>query len=44
VLFQLGELDSAADELMKAYTGEGKEIFEPEDPKYIAFLETRADL
>lgn len=42
VLFELGELDGAADELMKAYTGEGKDIFEPEDPKYLEFLETRA--
>lgn len=44
VLFELGELDKAADELMLAYRGEGKEIFEPEDPKYLEFLATRAEL
>ena len=44
VLFELSELDAAADELMKAYTVEGKEIFDPEDPKYLAFLANRAEL
>lgn len=44
VLFELEELDEAADELMTAYKGEGKEIFEPEDAKYLEFLGTRAKL
>jgi tetratricopeptide (TPR) repeat protein len=44
VLFDAGEKDSAANELIRAYMGEGAEIFEPEDPKYLAFLGTRAIL
>lgn len=43
-LFELGELDDAADELMRAYMSEGRELFEDEDPKYLAFLGTRAKL
>lgn len=42
VLFEAGEMDAAADELMRAYMGDGRDIFEPEDPKYLAFLGTRA--
>lgn len=42
--FELGELDRAADELMRAYMGAGDEIFAAEDPKYRAFLATRAKL
>ncbi len=44
ILFDAGENDAAADELMRAYMSEGKEIFEPEDPKYLAFLGTRAKI
>lgn len=44
VLFDAGELNSAADELMRAYMGAGNEIFATEDPKYLAFLGTRAKL
>ena len=40
--FELGDLDRAADELMRAYMGAGTEIFEQQDPKYIGFLQTRA--
>ena len=42
VLFDKGELDAAADELMRAYIAEGEEIFASEDPQYLAFLRTRA--
>ncbi|HEX4860765.1 MAG TPA: hypothetical protein VFV07_05975 [Rhizomicrobium sp.] len=44
VLFDLGEQDRAADELMRAYMSEGPEIFAAEDPKYLAFLKTRAKI
>jgi tetratricopeptide (TPR) repeat protein len=44
VLFESGELDVAADELMRAYMGSGQEIFENEDPKYLTFLKTRAKI
>lgn len=44
VLFEKGQLDRAADELMRAYMGAGDEIFLQEDPKYIDFLRTRAIL
>jgi tetratricopeptide (TPR) repeat protein len=44
VLFEERELDCAADELMRAYMGAGEEIFASEDPKYRAFLATRANL
>jgi tetratricopeptide (TPR) repeat protein len=43
-LFELGEEDRAADELMRAYMGAGEEIFTDQDPKYQAFLATRAKL
>lgn len=42
--YELGELDRATDELMRAYMGAGEEIFAAEDPKYRAFLATRAKL
>jgi hypothetical protein len=44
VLYLAGEDDKAADELMRAYMAEGREIFETEDAKYLEFLETRAKL
>jgi tetratricopeptide (TPR) repeat protein len=44
VLFDAGELDAAADELMRAYMSEGQKIFVAEDPRYIEFLKTRAKL
>ncbi|WP_201518656.1 tetratricopeptide repeat protein [Gulosibacter hominis] len=40
--FELGNLDRAADELMRAYMGAGPEIFAMEDEKYLQFLATRA--
>ena len=40
--FELGELDRAADELMRAYMGAGADIFQDQDPKYVEFLKTRA--
>jgi tetratricopeptide (TPR) repeat protein len=42
VLFEQGELDAAADELMRAYMGAGMAIFEREPAKYLNFLKTRA--
>jgi tetratricopeptide (TPR) repeat protein len=42
--FERGEHDRAADELMRAYLGGGPGIFAEDDPKYLAFLRTRADL
>ena len=44
ILLELGERDRAADELMRAYMGAGAEIFERDDPKYLAFLKTRATI
>ena len=40
--FEVGHLDRAADELMRAYMGAGPEIFDGQDPKYLSFLKTRA--
>lgn len=44
VLFEAGEFDQAADELMRAYMGGDAELFENEAPKYLKFLRTRAVL
>ncbi len=41
--FELQNFDRAADELIRAYAVAGSEIFSDEDPKYIQFLQTRAD-
>jgi len=40
--FELGALDRAADELMRAYMGAGADIFQDQDPKYLRFLQSRA--
>jgi tetratricopeptide (TPR) repeat protein len=40
--FELGALDRAADELMRAYMGAGADIFKDQDPKYLRFLQSRA--
>jgi hypothetical protein len=40
--FELGALNEAADELLRAYMGGGGDIFEQQDPKYLTFLRTRA--
>jgi len=40
--FELGNLDRAADELMRAYMGAGRDIFDQHDPKYFRFLSSRA--
>ena len=39
--FEDERMDRAADELTRAYMGAGLEIFELEDPKYLAFLRTK---
>ncbi|MCK9796589.1 tetratricopeptide repeat protein [Pseudomonas sp. MAFF 302030] len=44
VLFDSGAPDQAADQLMRAYMGAGAAIFAEEDPRYLAFLGTRAQL
>jgi hypothetical protein len=44
VALEQGDEEVAANELMRAYMAEGREIFESEDGKYLAFLETRATL
>jgi tetratricopeptide (TPR) repeat protein len=44
VKFEMGIMDDAADELMRAYMGAGIEIFEGEDEKYLAYLKTKAKL
>ena len=41
LLHDKGDLDRAADELMRAYMGAGLEVFDLEDPRYLAFLRTR---
>ena len=42
LMFDAGDLDAAADELMRAYMGGGPELFGVESPKYLEFLSTRA--
>jgi tetratricopeptide (TPR) repeat protein len=44
ILMDAGELDAAANELMRAYMAEGSGIFAAEDPRYLDFLKTRANL
>jgi hypothetical protein len=44
VLFDKDRLDEAADQLMRAFMGGGDEIFQNEDPRYLAFLRTRATI
>lgn len=41
--FEVGNMDRAADELIRAYAVNGEEIFSGEDPKYLEFLKTRID-
>ena len=36
--FELGNMQRAVDELLRAYMGAGIEIFQTEHPKYFAFL------
>lgn len=42
--FDAGDLDAAADELMRAYMGGGREIFRGESPTYLNFLSSRATI
>lgn len=42
--FELQDADRAADELTRAYMGGGIDIFMEDDPRYLAFLETRIAL
>lgn len=41
IQFEKGNMDKAADELTRAYLGAGIDIFMEDDPKYLAFLETK---
>lgn len=43
-LFELSLHDRAANELIRAYATGGPEAFVDEDPKYLEFLGSRADL
>ena len=40
---EMGAEDRAADELARAFMGAGTEVFEHEDPKYLAFLKTKLE-
>lgn len=40
VAFELGDMDTAGQELTLAYMGEGRNIFEGEDAKYFDYLKT----
>jgi hypothetical protein len=40
--FEVGEHERAADELMRAYVGAGREILDQHDPKYFRFLSSRS--
>lgn len=42
--FEIKNEEKAADELMRAYMGDGAAIFEDEAPKYLEFLKSRANL
>lgn len=37
--FELGNIDKARDELMRAFMGGDRKIFEQEDPRYFALIE-----
>lgn len=41
IQFELGNMTRAADELARAYMGNGKQAFAQEDPKYFAYLSTK---
>ncbi|UOQ74807.1 hypothetical protein [Hymenobacter cellulosilyticus] len=42
--YELGNFSKAKDELMRAYMGQGEEIFDGEDEKYFNFLKQEVDL
>jgi tetratricopeptide (TPR) repeat protein len=42
--YEAGNLDKSADELTRAYMGAGLDIFMEDNPKYLAFLETRIEI
>ncbi|HMR09465.1 MAG TPA: hypothetical protein PKA88_26985 [Polyangiaceae bacterium] len=41
VAYELGDRERAADELARAFLMEGRELFEEDDPKYLAFVLTK---
>lgn len=40
-LYDLGRQEESTDPLLRAYMGEGEEIFEESEPKYLAYLRKR---
>ncbi|WP_073288493.1 tetratricopeptide repeat protein [Hymenobacter psychrotolerans] len=44
VQYEMGNFAKAKDELMRAYMGQGEEIFEGEDEKYFTFLKQEVAL
>ncbi|MGE8678547.1 MAG: tetratricopeptide repeat protein [Achromobacter marplatensis] len=44
VLYERGKMERATQELMRAYMGEGEDIFLVEDKKYLDFLRSRVTL
>jgi hypothetical protein len=44
ILYEVIELERAADELMRAYMGAGSKIFGAENSKYLNFLKSKAQL
>jgi len=44
VYFELNDVDKAADNLTRAYMGDGLRVFEGQDVKYLDFLKTKIDL
>ena len=43
IRYRKGEMEKAADELMRAYMGSGKIIFEGEDPMYYALIRSHIE-
>jgi len=41
--FELGDMERAADKLARAFMGDGERVFEGEDPKYFAFVQTKLE-
>ncbi|MGM0574343.1 MAG: tetratricopeptide repeat protein [Myxococcota bacterium] len=41
--YEVGDMDRAADELARAYMGDGERIFETDDPKYLEFVKSKLD-
>jgi tetratricopeptide (TPR) repeat protein len=44
ILYEVNDLERSADELMRAYMRAGETIFGAENPKYLTFLKSKAQL